>query len=467
MIVDAFPFFNELDLLEIRLNVLKGAVDRWVLVEADRTFQGDPKPLHFLENRQRFAPFLDRIEHVVVTDIPDGPDPWEREAHQRNAILRGLTAAPDDVVLIGDVDEIPRPELIPTSLPRDGQLRVFLMAGAMLSLDLWGADRWPGTKAVRGDCPYHPEEIRRAGGFAIEDGGWHWSWLGSVADLEAKLRAFSHTEMQAQSWATREALEASIRQGKSFWSDNLLQHRPLDGWYPEYLQRHAARYPHLFAGGEAPTTAGLMLPLGVARLAERVERAIEAAEAGRSRLAAAAWSVGGFTGGKTRHLLNNLCQPFATRYLEVGLLHGATFCAALCENQAHGIGIENFSEFDGAESIVRANAERCVTRGTTEFRFQDVLTVDPVPLAPVDVLFYDGNHAETATRETLAHLLPTLTNPGIVLVDDYNWEAVQVGAWSGLSGYRVHRKWHLGAGREGDGAGFWNGLGVFVVGQGC
>ena len=36
MIFDCFSFFNELDILEIRLNVLAPVVDKFVLVEAVR-----------------------------------------------------------------------------------------------------------------------------------------------------------------------------------------------------------------------------------------------------------------------------------------------------------------------------------------------------------------------------------------------------------------------------------------------
>lgn len=55
MIIDCFTFFNELDVLEIRLRELDGVVDRFVLVEATLTHQGKPKPLLYAENKERFA----------------------------------------------------------------------------------------------------------------------------------------------------------------------------------------------------------------------------------------------------------------------------------------------------------------------------------------------------------------------------------------------------------------------------
>ena len=73
-IYDVFCFFNELDLLEIRLNILDPYVDYFVLYEAPRTFSGDPKPLYFQENRQRFKKWERKIIHYVVENVPGNED---------------------------------------------------------------------------------------------------------------------------------------------------------------------------------------------------------------------------------------------------------------------------------------------------------------------------------------------------------------------------------------------------------
>src|SRR5205823_1107096 len=109
MIYDCFLFFNEVELLEIRLHDLSAVVDRFVLVESPVTFSNKPKPLYYADNRDRFKAFEDRIIHVVVDDNPPADSPFDRENHQRNCIARGLAAChPDDVVLISDLDEIPK-----------------------------------------------------------------------------------------------------------------------------------------------------------------------------------------------------------------------------------------------------------------------------------------------------------------------------------------------------------------------
>jgi beta-1,4-mannosyl-glycoprotein beta-1,4-N-acetylglucosaminyltransferase len=117
MIYDCFTFYNELDLLQVRLHELYDVVDRFVLVEASQTFQGNPKPLHYKENEQAFARYADKIIHVIV-DFPPGDlaarvstrpgnTIWARQHYQRDQIARGLTeASPNDLIIVSDVDEI-------------------------------------------------------------------------------------------------------------------------------------------------------------------------------------------------------------------------------------------------------------------------------------------------------------------------------------------------------------------------
>lgn len=117
-VFDCFTFFNELDILDIRLAELDPLVDFFVLVEATRTFTGRPKPLYYADNRQRYARYADKIIHVVVDDLPlDAPTHWIRESYQRDCIMRGLTEArPDDRIIISDCDEIPKPNLLRQAL---------------------------------------------------------------------------------------------------------------------------------------------------------------------------------------------------------------------------------------------------------------------------------------------------------------------------------------------------------------
>ena len=54
MVYDCFQFFNELDILKLRMHVLNDVVDKFVISEATVTFSGEKKPLYFQENREMF-----------------------------------------------------------------------------------------------------------------------------------------------------------------------------------------------------------------------------------------------------------------------------------------------------------------------------------------------------------------------------------------------------------------------------
>ena len=63
-VYDCFIFFNELDLLELRLETLDPYVDHFVISECDSTFSGEDKPFYFEENKEKFSKFLDKIIYI-------------------------------------------------------------------------------------------------------------------------------------------------------------------------------------------------------------------------------------------------------------------------------------------------------------------------------------------------------------------------------------------------------------------
>lgn len=119
-VFDCFLFYNEFDILDIRLDELSSKIEKFILVESTRTFQNNPKPLYFAENEERYAKYKDKIIHVVVDQFPPfsaigDKDWWEAEIYQRDRIKVGLNAChPNkrDIVIFTDADEIIRKEKI-------------------------------------------------------------------------------------------------------------------------------------------------------------------------------------------------------------------------------------------------------------------------------------------------------------------------------------------------------------------
>ena len=109
-IFDAFILNDELDILWDRFTELAevpGLVH--VICEAPVTFRGSPKPLYFWEARQsRFACWHGRWNHVRVEPHEmRARTPKMREEAQREFLLHGIAADPGDIVLYGDVCDIP------------------------------------------------------------------------------------------------------------------------------------------------------------------------------------------------------------------------------------------------------------------------------------------------------------------------------------------------------------------------
>ena len=69
-VFDLIMLGTETDMLECRLREFEDKDCRHVVVESQATHRGAPKPLHYAENKERFAPWSDRIIHVIADRIP-------------------------------------------------------------------------------------------------------------------------------------------------------------------------------------------------------------------------------------------------------------------------------------------------------------------------------------------------------------------------------------------------------------
>lgn len=278
MIYDTFLFFNEMELLDLRLHELANVVDRFVVVEANRTFTGLSKPLHFAENRHLFREFDERILHVAVEDRPGDDDPCDFADRQRIAISRALVnCRPDDVVLLSDLDEIPRPDKVRETVRK---LRFDSRPAAVLWHRLlktraviwtfrdlfkkrhpfvWVFDhrffmyflncpreehrRWLGTRLVHYRDFSSGRDLRRWGGRMVADGGWHFSYIGGVERIQSKLASFSHTELNTPEFNNRERIAKALQAGENIITPrSRLRFERIDESYPAYLRANLERF---------------------------------------------------------------------------------------------------------------------------------------------------------------------------------------------------------------------------------
>ena len=322
MVYDCFQFFNELDILKLRLHIMNPVVDRFVISEATETFSGNPKPLYYEENKEMFAEFADKIIHVVVDDTPPGYT-HDRDTFQKNAVGRGLKDCTDeDIIIFSDLDEIPNPEKIKEILQNFDRTKIYHFAqrlfycylnmeevsGNLLSYagefpeaerskdGIPGRKKWIGSKM----CSYSllkeqklqlgelrfPE--RKACGIRVEDGGWHFGYMGGNGEKDVKKRVAEKVRSAAhQEYNKAEVLSDvadRIKDGKDIFGRNAsFVQVEIDETFPEYLRENQEEYSFLILKEEPPVKKGLRHMLGGIRrfifrtghLAKRVLRKIK------------------------------------------------------------------------------------------------------------------------------------------------------------------------------------------------
>ena len=282
MIYDCFTFFNELDLLEIRLNTLNDVVDRFVIAEATRTYMGKRKELLFERNRERYAAFADKIIYVVVDDLLTEEEvdadrynlPWVNENRQRNALARGLAGADgNDIVMVSDLDEIPRPEsvtqaveLLKTGTPcvrfemdfynfflnfRNFSYRKWMLGTSATRVSELTADGTvlAGVKSDRytqasenvGNTLHKLRFVRANKTLPLA--GWHFSYLGGIETIIRKVKAFAHSEFVN---VQRDLLDKRFRAGKDLFGRAGCSYGVLiDSTFPRCVQENLSRWSHL------------------------------------------------------------------------------------------------------------------------------------------------------------------------------------------------------------------------------
>ena len=258
MIWDCFTFNNENDILDIRLHTLAPFVDRFVLVEATTTHSCKPKPLYFEQNKHLFGKYLDKIVHVVVDDMPKSDDFWIPENFQRNAIMRGLKGAhPDDIILISDLDEIPRPSKL-SEIQSTG-ISIFQLDYYLYFLNSRSPDEpvWNlGTRAVHLQDMTSPQETRLYGNRrqllldkrVIFHGGWHFSHCGGLQ----RLVEHQHNTPDQQLLGVRISYDIQenrrrMEEGRDpqGWRKFIWRPVPIDETFPEYLRDNPDKFVRL------------------------------------------------------------------------------------------------------------------------------------------------------------------------------------------------------------------------------
>jgi beta-1,4-mannosyl-glycoprotein beta-1,4-N-acetylglucosaminyltransferase len=237
-LIDTFLFLNEIDLAEFRIRYLSDAVDLFVVVEYDETFSGIKKPsyqfksvidrlpldvikrVHYVKlSMKKYNSGVQLIDDHRVTDpnkiyehkhngikkLNDLSECFIREVYQRDSLILALreVALAEDLVMINDLDEIPRLEILFGINRLFDQLNHINLSMNWFLYDLNHIKKqeWFGTRI----CTYkhldnksidlmrYNLEIReKQVGIIIENAGWHLSSMGGVSKVKEKMLAYDY-----------------------------------------------------------------------------------------------------------------------------------------------------------------------------------------------------------------------------------------------------------------------------------
>jgi len=269
-IFDCFTFFNELDLLEFRLKLLYDVVDKFVICESNYTHSGKPKPYFFEQNKERYQKWIDKIVYLPIEQsIEDlkfekvnGYTPTDGSWTLENQQRLGITYAQDlmedsDVILVGDLDEIPNPEVI--TYVRNGNVFLKHKSKAIsltllfhyyyMNCQMEGFDRdWNGTVMCTGDFfkSNGPQYLRdnRNTFMRIPNAGWHFSYLGGSEKVKTKIESFAHTEFNRPDITSMDNINTSLKEGKDVLKRLGINYKTVSiDRYPEVIKSLMVQYP--------------------------------------------------------------------------------------------------------------------------------------------------------------------------------------------------------------------------------
>ena len=290
-VFDVFLFGYELDLLEIRMNILDPYVDYFVFSEGGKTFSGEDKGFVFNKTDKRFKKFKDKIIYTKIEEPTQEElqakgiqynvkrESFMRDTFYKDSIMEVLKehCADDDVIVWSDLDEVPNPEVLenlsdfykPGTVYNFAQdnyqaaLNWFETTGTITSQTLdfsyeEEGPRWIGTKMCdfatlkKYTLTQMRQELPRENNLRIHPGGWHWSTVGCDCEctmydrVMKKIKSSAHTELNNERLIGE--LEQRLNDGRSpLGQDNAaycITHFDEDR-FPQYLLDNKEKYSYL------------------------------------------------------------------------------------------------------------------------------------------------------------------------------------------------------------------------------
>ena len=255
MLIDSFLFFQELDLLEIRLEYLYPFVDHFIIIEAKQSFKGSPKRFIFEQNRERYKKYLDKIIYHKIEDIHFSYEglikfleksnskarkniskfikkheyydknnlSYILDTYHRECIHIALynNCKDEDIILLSDLDEIPSFEIVKMLREKNSltDFSVFVQHEFQYYLNNYAKNNWFGTIAapykIIKDYSFNQLRKNSKRFKIISNSGYHFTSIGNKKAIINKIENWGHQEFNHI--IIKENIEENIKNGKDIF----------------------------------------------------------------------------------------------------------------------------------------------------------------------------------------------------------------------------------------------------------
>ncbi len=263
-IVDCTSFYSEHMMYEVRLNILKDKVDKFIVTESTYSHSGKKKKLNFDINN--YPKFKNRIIHVVIDREPDGIVAENNDPSlQRSNSLKRIALSYDeslktikdfsdeDLIMLSDNDEIPN---LNSNQFNKSKKNIILFKQLFFYFKfnlLYDKMFWFGTKACKKKklkslswlrnikLKKYPfwrldtlfSETKQINLDIIEDGGWHFTNLKTAEEMYEKFMNFGHHDEFRLSGLTVEKIREKIKNKEMFY-DHFADQSSTSKWRSNY-----------------------------------------------------------------------------------------------------------------------------------------------------------------------------------------------------------------------------------------
>lgn len=228
----AFPFFNELQLLKLKLEELWSVVDFFIISEGTLTHSSKEKPLYFEENKHLFEKYRSKIIHQIVKDTPNNPQElntirsenelhdkviqsvktaywfdknvssYLRDTYEKESVIRAMANCNhQDIVILGDCDEIPNANTLKKIIGDFDNNQIYHMQHSFwwYYLNVLKTDEnWFGNMVMSFEkfknVSFCDMRNHKSGIF-VDNAGWHFTYMGGAENVKRKVSSWGEQSL--------------------------------------------------------------------------------------------------------------------------------------------------------------------------------------------------------------------------------------------------------------------------------